>query len=103
MNHFNLIKRIINNENKLKINNKITVFYEPNELKVDSEHYINKSICIGCDLCTKICPTSCLKLNINKTTKPFVLDDYKVDDTQCCECDLCVKICPLKCIKNKKD
>ena len=100
MNHFGLIKRIINNENNLKINGKITVFYEPDEIKIENKYHIDKSKCIGCDLCTKICPTSCLKLNINKTVKPFVLDDYKVDDTQCCECDLCIKICPLKCIKN---
>lgn len=45
--------------------------------------------CTGCGVCSCICPTRCISLELND--KGFY--SYKVDTTKCIECGLCSKVC----------
>lgn len=57
---------------------------------------INK--CIGCELCSKICPDSAAYMKmVNGQKKAFV--DY----AYCKGCGLCAKECPVKAIKMKEE
>ena len=61
---------------------------------------IDRSICVGCSLCVKICPEGCIvmkKDSQNKKLKPKINYDY------CKGCGLCAKECPVKAIKMAKD
>ncbi|HBA36628.1 TPA: pyruvate synthase [Candidatus Falkowbacteria bacterium] len=59
------------------------------------------SLCIGCSLCSKICPEGCIVMAKQKKygqkIKPVVDYDY------CKGCGLCAKECPVKAIKMEKD
>ncbi len=50
--------------------------------------------CIGCGLCSRICPEGCIKMQSkNGKLKP------KTDYNFCKGCGLCAAECPVKCIK----
>ncbi|MFA5109137.1 MAG: 4Fe-4S binding protein [Patescibacteria group bacterium] len=58
-------------------------------------------VCIGCSLCSKICPEGCIEMvscpERGGKLKPATDYDY------CKGCALCVRECPVKAIKMKKD
>ena len=54
---------------------------------------IDKSLCIGCGQCVKICPKKILFIDVS-TNKCKVTDENKCGKSRCCE-----KICPVKAIK----
>lgn len=56
--------------------------------------------CIGCALCSKICPEGCIAMKNakkGKNGKPII--DYNY----CKGCGLCAKECPVKAINMEKD
>jgi pyruvate ferredoxin oxidoreductase delta subunit len=58
-------------------------------------------ICVGCSLCSKICPENCIAMGKNaahgEKLKPETDYDY------CKGCGLCAHACPVKAIKMIKD
>ena len=50
----------------------------------------NKQLCIGCSLCTEVCPQAVFEMQDNKAEI--------VDFNACMECGACVKNCPSKAI-----
>lgn len=55
---------------------------------------IDHQKCIGCSLCSKICPEGCITM---KEKKAVVDYDY------CKGCALCAHECPVKAIEMKED
>jgi 2-oxoacid:acceptor oxidoreductase delta subunit (pyruvate/2-ketoisovalerate family) len=54
--------------------------------------------CIGCSLCSKVCPEGCITMNMTKVgLKPETDYDY------CKGCGLCAAECPVKAIKMSLD
>jgi len=54
--------------------------------------------CIGCSLCSKICPEGCIVMkNIANKAKPQINYDY------CKGCGLCTKECPVQAIASKPE
>lgn len=52
-----------------------------------------KDKCIGCGVCTEVCPHEVFSLNNNKA--------YITDKNRCIECGACAKNCPAKAINVK--
>jgi pyruvate ferredoxin oxidoreductase delta subunit len=50
--------------------------------------------CIGCGLCTKMCPEGCIKIENGKA---------KINYDYCKGCLICKNVCPIKAIKEEKD
>jgi len=58
----------------------------------------DKTKCIGCSLCAKICPEGCIEMkSLDNKLKPQTDYDY------CKGCGLCAKECPVKAIKMEQD
>jgi NADH-quinone oxidoreductase subunit I len=56
-----------------------------------------KDLCIVCDACAKVCPSSCITIEGHKgEDKKRVLDLFDVDMTKCCFCGFCEEICPTE-------
>lgn len=54
--------------------------------------------CIGCSLCSKVCPDACIvMIQKNKKNIPVTNYDY------CKGCGLCAHECPVKAINMEKD
>ena len=51
---------------------------------------IEKDKCIGCSICVKKCPTSCIHGSRE--------EKYTIDQFGCVKCGSCVDVCPKKCI-----
>ncbi|GHV45161.1 hypothetical protein FACS1894204_03570 [Synergistales bacterium] len=53
-------------------------------------HY-DRAKCIGCKLCTKVCPAN---------ATDFVPEEKKIviHNDKCCFCAQCTEICPVKCL-----
>ena len=60
---------------------------------------IDKTACIGCSLCYKICPEGCIKMKKSSPGKNIAVIDYDY----CKGCGLCVRECPVKAISREKD
>lgn len=59
---------------------------------------IDKDKCIGCSLCSKVCPEGCIAMNkTKKGQKP------KIDYDYCKGCGLCAAECPVKAIRMEKE
>lgn len=65
--------------------------------------------CIVCDLCAKICPVDCIKIESIKGTGPLgqtsdgtvkrlYAAKFDIDMGQCMYCGLCTVVCPTECI-----
>lgn len=60
--------------------------------------------CIACDLCAKICPSSCIIIDkVRGEDKKFHLQGYKVDYSLCSLCSLCIEVCPTDALTHAKD
>jgi 4Fe-4S ferredoxin len=71
-----------------------TVKREGNE-KRSLEHKNEK--CLGCGICTDICPTSALRLGpILPIARGLLKSDFiSIDQEKCCLCGLCASSCPF--------
>lgn len=54
------------------------------------DEVVKKDMCIGCGICTNVCPHDCLhiKLNINKEYNPVF------NKNKCTNCTICLQYCP---------
>jgi len=46
---------------------------------------VRRDICVGCGVCTRVCPTGAISLDSNKA---------KIDQGKCTYCYSCMKACP---------
>lgn len=53
---------------------------------------VNKEVCIGCGVCTSVCPVQCIELG----------DDglATIDESQCIDCGACQGNCPVGAIED---
>jgi len=51
---------------------------------------INKDKCIGCSLCARRCPVSCISGSRQ--------DKYTITQVDCVKCGNCLEVCPVKAI-----
>jgi formate hydrogenlyase subunit 6/NADH:ubiquinone oxidoreductase subunit I len=67
--------------------------------------------CIGCAQCSRVCPSSCIEIRMEKRGKdepPVFASDgtpiklrtylYNIDMSLCCYCGLCTFSCPTHCL-----
>ncbi len=67
----------------------------PTKVCLDLMHFnINKDKCIGCSLCARRCPTSCI--SGSKT------DKYQIKQVDCVKCGNCLEVCPVKAVTKEK-
>ena len=52
---------------------------------------LNEGLCVGCGLCTQVCPHSVFELENGKTKL--------IDRDACMECGACVNNCPVQAIE----
>lgn len=91
----------------------VTVPYPHAQLPVpENGHYrlhVDIEDCIGCDLCARVCPVSCITIEKEKSPtvlgytrsgapKRFHLPRFDIDHALCCFCGLCTVVCPTECI-----
>ncbi len=50
---------------------------------------VDQSVCVGCEACVGVCPTSAISMNDGKAL---------VDGDACVECGACVATCPVSAI-----
>lgn len=51
---------------------------------------VNKSGCIGCKKCEKVCPSEAIEVKADKKAE--------VETSLCFQCTNCVQVCPTDCI-----
>jgi NADH:ubiquinone oxidoreductase subunit F (NADH-binding) len=63
----------------------------PAKVCLDLMHFnINKDKCIGCSLCARRCPVSCISGSRQ--------DKYTITQVDCVKCGNCLEVCPVKAI-----
>lgn len=62
---------------------------------------VDHEICIGCDMCNKVCPEGICFPTGQKNSKGRIFYDRDLD--YCKGCGLCAKHCPVKAIKMVQD
>ncbi len=50
--------------------------------------------CIGCMQCSRACPLSCIRINIEKIEERRMFTRFDVNQAKCMYCGLCVEECP---------
>lgn len=63
------------------------------------------SLCTGCKLCEKACPSSCISVEGAKPEgmKRRVATLYRLEFATCSLCGACVEVCPVDAIRFSKD
>lgn len=60
-------------------------------------HRFIPELCITCNQCARICPTSCISLSGTRDdNKKLRIDTYDINFDICILCDLCVEVCPTE-------
>ncbi|PCN49889.1 hypothetical protein B6U99_07340 [Candidatus Geothermarchaeota archaeon ex4572_27] len=61
---------------------------------------IDESRCVVCPICSSICPTHALKVNIEGAIEmPKVKGKISIDRGKCIPCHLCERVCPREAIR----
>jgi len=55
--------------------------------------FVDRSKCVGCADCTRICPTQAIGIEAGRA---------RIDDTLCIDCKLCVKTCTYRAIRTPR-
>ena len=62
-------------------------------------HEFIPELCIVCNQCARICPTSCISLSGHRDeNKKMVIDTYDIAFEICILCDLCTEVCPTEAV-----
>ncbi len=62
-------------------------------------HRFIPELCIVCNQCARICPTSCISLSGSRdANKKMRIDTYDINFDTCILCDLCTEVCPTESI-----
>ncbi|GIM45692.1 NADH-quinone oxidoreductase subunit I [Collibacillus ludicampi] len=63
-------------------------------------HKFNPNLCIVCNQCARICPTSCISLSGSRgEDKKLHIETYDINFEICILCDLCTEVCPTEAIQ----
>ncbi|WP_109430292.1 NuoI/complex I 23 kDa subunit family protein [Sulfoacidibacillus thermotolerans] len=63
-------------------------------------HEFIPELCIVCNQCARICPTSCISLSGSRDeNKKMHIDTYDINFEICILCDLCTEVCPTESIR----
>lgn len=62
---------------------------------------VDHEVCIGCDICRKVCPEGVCFPTSEKNSKGRIFYDRDLD--YCKGCGLCAKECPVSAIKMEDD
>ncbi len=64
-----------------------------------------ETLCIGCDLCAKICPENLIVVGTvrNKETRRLDLTTFTYDLSRCMFCGLCEDACPVDALELTQD
>ncbi len=66
-------------------------------LRADPE--TNEALCVACGLCARICPTSCLEMNIVPSEEgDRELGEFILRSGRCLFCGFCAQVCPVDAI-----
>ena len=66
-------------------------------LRVDPE--TAEPLCVACGLCARICPTSCLEMNVIPSAEgDRELGEFILRAGRCMFCGLCAQVCPVDAI-----
>lgn len=88
-------------------NVRITLKY-PDEMLLLPDSYrgmlkLNEDICIGCGLCSQICPAKAIKFKTFEYESSMQIKRHpEVDYRRCIFCGFCADICPSKAIESTK-
>jgi len=78
-----------------------TIKYPYEKLVIDSKYrgkiIYDPASCIGCNICVRDCPASCLKI-VNEGTKEDKKFECYIDVGHCIVCGQCVDSCPKGCL-----
>lgn len=63
-------------------------------------HKFYPELCIVCNQCARICPTSCISLSGSRgEDKKMHIETYDINFEICILCDLCTEVCPTEAIR----
>jgi NADH-quinone oxidoreductase subunit I len=66
-------------------------------LRTDPE--TGEALCVACGLCARICPTSCLEMNVIPSAEgDRELGEFILRAGRCMFCGLCAQVCPVDAI-----
>ena len=64
-----------------------------------SDPETGKALCVACGLCARICPTSCLEMNVIPSEEgDRELGEFILRSGRCMFCGLCAQVCPVDAI-----
>ena len=63
-----------------------------------------EALCVACGLCARICPTSCLEMNVIPSEEgDRELGEFILKAGRCMWCGLCSQVCPVDAITMSKE
>ena len=66
-------------------------------LRADPE--TGEALCVACGLCARICPTSCLEMNVVPSDEgDRELGEFILRSGRCLFCGMCAQVCPVDAI-----
>jgi NADH-quinone oxidoreductase subunit I len=64
-----------------------------------SDPETNEALCVACGLCARVCPTSCLEMNVIPSEEgDRELGEFILRSGRCMFCGLCAQVCPVDAI-----
>jgi len=63
-----------------------------------------EALCVACGLCARICPTSCLEMNVIPSEEgDRELGEFILRSGRCMFCGLCAQVCPVDAITMSRE
>lgn len=64
-----------------------------------SDPETDEALCVACGLCARICPTSCLEMNVVASEEgDRELGEFILRSGRCLFCGMCAQVCPVDAI-----